>query len=251
MLAVLRQTILLIITATITAASIAAQQSHCADCHFANPNAPSYHLEEWEHSAHGRNNVGCEKCHGGDATTFELLQAHAGMLSMRNPASPISRRNLPSTCGACHTGPFVEFQKSKHFEFLREGSTEAPSCSTCHTGIGTRLLSPKALESQCAGCHATGKIAPRPEYPTHARLLLAQVRELRALLNEAKPVIGRIRNTEQRKSFEETYRQAEVPLIEAVHSGHSFVFDKLEERLGTSRQRTEALLDQISNPTPR
>jgi hypothetical protein len=67
--------------------------------------------------------VGCEKCHGGDATTFEPFLAHQGILNSMNPASPINRRNLSATCGTCHAGPFVAFQKSQHFALLNKGDT--------------------------------------------------------------------------------------------------------------------------------
>src|SRR5262245_31633061 len=98
------------------------RSSSCADCHYANPSAPApEHLRDWEHGEHGRHQVGCESCHGGDASTFEVLPAHRGILPGSHPDSPINRRNLPATCGKCHTGPFVRFQKSRHFELLRGG----------------------------------------------------------------------------------------------------------------------------------
>lgn len=117
--------------------------SRCADCHFANPRSVSrWHLSEWDHSAHGRASVGCEKCHGGDPSTFESFLAHQGILSARNPASPVNRINLPKTCGACHPGPFAAFQKSRHYELLREGNPDTPTCVTCHGNVGAFLLSP-------------------------------------------------------------------------------------------------------------
>ena len=49
---------------------VLAQQSRCADCHFASPNNPRpNHVSTWDRSPHGRNGVGCEKCHRGDSTT--------------------------------------------------------------------------------------------------------------------------------------------------------------------------------------
>ena len=67
--------------------------SRCADCHFANPTAPRRdHLEEWDRSPHGRNNVGCEKCHGGNDRVFDKLPAHMGILASSNRFSPVNRR---------------------------------------------------------------------------------------------------------------------------------------------------------------
>ena len=82
------------ITLLVVRALPASAQNRCADCHFANPTAPARdHLQAWDRSAHSRNNIGCEKCHGGDATTFESFQAHRGILNSANPASPVNRRN--------------------------------------------------------------------------------------------------------------------------------------------------------------
>src|SRR3972149_3774571 len=75
-----------------------AQKSRCADCHFSRPEAPNLeHLADWDRSTHGRNNVGCERCHGGDATTFEPFLAHRGILNSTNPASPVNLLNLSET----------------------------------------------------------------------------------------------------------------------------------------------------------
>ena len=76
----------------VSASPAESQQSRCADCHFANPLAPAAdHLADWDLSAHSRNNVGCEKCHGGDASTFEKSLAHRGILNSANAKSPVNR----------------------------------------------------------------------------------------------------------------------------------------------------------------
>ena len=233
-----------------SAGTAAAQQSRCADCHFGSMNAPG-HLNEWDRSAHGRNNVGCEKCHGGDATTFELLQAHRGIINSRNPSSPVNRRNLPQTCGACHVGQFVEFQKSKHYELLRGGNDEGPSCATCHGEVAANLPSAKGLSSQCAKCHGAGRTTPHPEFPTQAREHLEMILDVQAMLDQARPLIRRIKDAPLRARLQEEYNQAEVPLKEAIHAGHSFTFEKLEERHRVAQDRAEALLEKIANPAVR
>jgi hypothetical protein len=220
-----------------------AQRSLCADCHLVTPGAPgASHLADWDLSAHGRAQVGCEKCHGGDATTAESFRAHQAIVSVHNPASPVNRRNLSRTCGACHPGPFVAFQKSRHFEMQTGGDVLAPTCATCHSDVGAHLMPPRALESQCAQCHGEGKSLARPEYPRQARRMLEGVRDVRELLDHARPLIRRVKDAALKASLEGAYQQAEVPLIEAADAGHQFVFTELEERLDVARQRTEALL---------
>ena len=96
------------ICSVLTAGSARAQQSHCADCHFANPSAPRRdHLNEWDRSPHGRNNIGCEWCHGGNPKVFEDFLAHRGVLNAFDKASPVNPRNQPATCGRCHVGALV------------------------------------------------------------------------------------------------------------------------------------------------
>jgi hypothetical protein len=230
----------------------AQSQSRCADCHFANPGSVSAsHLSEWDLSGHGRKNVGCERCHGGDPRSFEPFVAHQDILARTNPASPVHPTNLPKTCGTCHAGPLVAFQRSKHYELLRAGNKNGPTCTTCHGEAAGNRLSPKALEGQCATCHGAGKIAPHPEFPARARLADEGLREARALLKDARHAIARVKDTARRASLEQAAQQAEVPIIEATQAGHAFVYDQLDERLTTARARLAALFERLANPDAR
>jgi hypothetical protein len=227
-----------------------AQGSRCADCHLANPNAPG-HLYAWDRSPHGQNGVGCEACHGGDASTFESFAAHKGILNSGNPSSPVNRANIPRTCGGCHSGPFVAFQSSKMFALLQAGNQDVPVCTTCHSAVGATLLSPKALEARCQKCHAADKPGSHPEFPAQGRRMLESIEEVRGLLRQAQPQIRRIRDIEIRERFEEQYRQAEVPMMEALNFQHTFRYEASEERRAVARQRVDALLDQLANPARR
>jgi len=230
---------------------LTAQQSHCADCHFANPGAPgAEHLSDWDRSAHGRESVGCERCHGGNEQTFESLPAHRGIIDPADARSPVHRANLPMTCGACHAGPFVAFQRSRHYELLKMGDRNAPTCSTCHGEVAAELPSPKALESQCQRCHGERGTAPRPGHAAQGRQMIEGIRETRALLKEADSAIKRVRDQARRDRLRAEADQVRVPLVQAADSGHAFVFDQLEERLSVARTRLASLLEQLANPTP-
>lgn len=225
------------------------QQSRCADCHFAHPNAPgAEHLTDWDRSAHSRNSVGCEKCHGGDATTFEPFLAHRGVLNSANPSSPVNTHSLPTTCGKCHAGPFVAFQDSAHFALLEKGDARVPVCSTCHGAAGSLRPSPRTLEAQCRQCHGPSGTARRPEYAEAARTLYDDLSETRDLLKSTRSLVNRVSDRTRRAELDQAYQQAEVPLIQAVQDGHKFVYDDLRERLSVARQRLEALLGQLANP---
>lgn len=245
----------LVVLAGAVTAQAQAQRSRCADCHIANapstlPNWTGFalrHLQDYESSPHSRNNVGCERCHGGNPNTFENFLAHQDMLPPVSPASPANRVNLPRTCGGCHTGPFVAFQKSQHYALLQAGDTRGPTCSTCHGEVGAHLLSPNSLGNQCSQCHGPGRPQARPGRAEDAKLLMGEVRDVRAELKEAQSLIRRIKNQEQRAKYDEQWRQAEVPLIEARNAAHEFVFDNLKERLDRARQRTDALMNALAN----
>jgi hypothetical protein len=237
----------------VAASAAQAQSNSCVDCHFATPSAYAStgareHLADWERSAHGRNRVGCQECHGGDASSYEPLLAHRSLMRSGNPASPVHRAALPVTCGRCHTGPYVQFQKSQHFAMLAGGDARVPTCTTCHDSAGSRLPSPRSLESECQHCHGPKGIAPRVERAAAARTLLEEVRDSRELLRATLPFIERIKSTSRQGELREAYRLAEVPLVEAGQSVHEFVFDNLKERLSTARKRIEALLVQLANP---
>jgi hypothetical protein len=248
-----------LIAAAIAAALVAAPaeaqlapKSACGDCHFARPEAPARdHLLDWSTSPHGRNNVGCEKCHGGNPFTFESLPAHAAILRADNLKSPVNRRNLPTTCGKCHVGPFVAFQNSRHYELLESGTEYGPTCSTCHETVGGRLLSAKALEARCRSCHGLDEIAPRAGRPQMARQIYEQLAAVRLDFKAAQGAIKKVRDPAQRAVLLDAYGQAEVPLIRAVNAGHQFVYDDLREYTALAQKRVDALLMMIDSQSTR
>ena len=225
-----------------------AQQNLCADCHYANPSAPRPdHLEEWDRSPHGRNRVGCEQCHGGDAAVSDRIRAHAGVLNSTDDFSKVSRRNLPLTCGQCHMAPETAFEASRHYELLRSGSGRGPTCSTCHGAVDGRILPARALASKCAECHGSDEIAPRAGRVQEAREQYETLAAVRAELGEAQSLIRRVTDRKRRDQLMRALGAAEVPLVQAVEAGHKFVYADLRDYLATARQRAEALLDALTN----
>ena len=223
--------------------------SYCADCHFANPDAPDrQHIDAWSLSKHGLAQVGCERCHGGDPTTTERLAAHRGILGSANPASPVHRTNLPATCGTCHAGPFTQFQQSRHFELLTTGDRRGPTCTTCHESVAARLVSPRGLEQRCQQCHGPSGREPRDGRAAQARLMLEGISDVRESLRATDHLISRVTDPARRAQLEDARQQAEVPLTQARQAGHRFVFDELESRLGVARDRTAVLMQLLIAP---
>jgi hypothetical protein len=224
-------------------------QSGCADCHVANPAAPRRdHLEAWDRSAHGRANIGCEKCHGGNPRTFDDLPAHAGIIRPSDPRSPVNRRNLPATCGACHRGPLAAFEDSRHYQLLTSGEHKGPTCSTRHGEVDGRVLSAKALASKCNDCHGPGEVAPRAERARQVREQYEQLAVVRQQMKQAQSLIKHVSDKKRRASLTQTYDQAQIPLTRAVDAGHRFNYSELQEYLSLAQQRVNALLSTLANP---
>ena len=230
------------------AAPASTQQTGCADCHSADPKSPRRdHLEAWDRSPHGRTNIGCEKCHGGNPRTFEAFLAHAGILTAADPKSPVNRRNVAATCGACHVGPFVAFRDSRHHELLQSGNQKGPTCSTCHGEVDGRVLSPKALASQCNECHGPGELAPRAERARQVRDQYEGLTAVREQMKLAQSLVKRVDDKKRRASLTQAYEQAQIPLTRAVDAGHRFTYVELREYLAVAQQRVAALLSALAN----
>jgi cytochrome c554/c'-like protein len=228
------------------------QHSLCADCHAANQGKPNpLHLLEWESSAHERADIGCERCHGGNPNTVDSFFAHQSIVRGRGPDTPLHPSNLPRTCGTCHRGPYAQFQTSAHAALLTQGRYDGPTCSTCHGYAAGYTLSPNGLDKQCNACHGRGKKVERLQYGADAHAWLQGVQEVRKLLDNGGALIKRTKDANLRASLERDYQQAQVPLTEAIHDGHAFVFANAHERLAVARRRAEALLGRFDRPSPK
>jgi hypothetical protein len=232
----------------LAADAVAEPTSRCADCHYAQITPPNAdHLLDWERSAHARHNVGCERCHGGNAGVFEAFLAHDGVLDSSNRRSPVHRANLPATCGRCHVGPFVGFQESRHYELLESRIEDGPTCSTCHDPVAGQLLSPKALESQCARCHGPAEVAPAADRAKHAREMYEALHAVRSQLKIARQMIKKVGDKQRQADLMDLYSAAEVPVTRAVDAGHSFIYDELQAHLVTAQQRVDRLMAALGN----
>ena len=129
---------------------------------------------------------------------------------------------------------------------LAERDYDGPTCSTCHGYAAGYTLSPGGIEKQCSTCHGRGEKVQRPEYAADARAWLQSVRDVRKLLESAQSLIKRTNDTGARASLAHDHQQAEVPLTEAIHDGHAFVFTDARERLGVARARADALLERLA-----
>lgn len=142
-------------TAGIAGAQEAAPETNqCVACHQVEhlPISLGHSITEWKASAHGRANVGCEKCHGGNASAREADKAHVGVLPASDAGSLVSVQKLAATCGSCHKQEYAAYKTTVHAkEVTKDG--EAATCVTCHGSMATSFPSPTELKSRCTVCH--------------------------------------------------------------------------------------------------
>jgi hypothetical protein len=149
----------------VAVAARAKDDNQCVACHAVEvlPISLGHSFDDWRSSAHGRGGVGCERCHGGDASASDAKTAHRGVLPAAETGSLVHPTRIPATCGVCHTKELAAFDGTAHARQLKKQGAGA-TCSTCHGAMATSLPSPGELSSRCAVCH---------EKPLEARAALA------------------------------------------------------------------------------
>ena len=90
----------------------------------------------------------CTDCHG----THQILPAS-------DPSSPISKFNVPATCGQCHGDIQNTFMQSIHGQAIARGNQLAPVCTDCH-GIHS-IKAPSNPNSSVAGQNVSRDICAR------------------------------------------------------------------------------------------
>jgi formate dehydrogenase gamma subunit len=135
----------------------------CAPCH-------STEVSQYDKSIHGRQYAVrnkdvpvCQNCHG---PTHQVVTSD-------NPRSPVSKANLPDTCGTCHSNPRIvakyyfavafpvaAYKAGIHGRAIEQGKMDAASCYDCH-GVHDILAADdphstiwkQNVASTCGKCH--------------------------------------------------------------------------------------------------
>jgi mono/diheme cytochrome c family protein len=224
--------------------------NQCVVCHLSASNTSArIHLTEWLRSAHARQGITCDRCHGGDPSTARIPDAHRGIVSSRYAISRVSRRHLPETCGECHISELDAFRKSAHYTLLEQNVRLGPVCSDCHGATATTLPEPSTLEARCARCHLTQSVGA--DRPRLARQTLQDIEFVRAILQRTARHIEWERDLARYERLQREQREARVLLTATIDALHSFNQREASERLLRARESAEALLEQLApQPSP-
>jgi len=135
------------------------QPQTCGSCHLSQVNGKKGQgfVKDFLQSTHGIalsktglvNSATCASCHG----SHEVKRT-------ADPAAPISRRQVPNTCGQCHAGILKDYLEGVHGQDFAKGVRDVPVCTDCHGEH--QILSPQDKHSKvystqvaltCAKCH--------------------------------------------------------------------------------------------------
>ena len=116
-------------------------------------------VRSYEHSIHAES----LKKNGKGATCIDCHGTHT-IRSASDPTSPVNRVNIVSTCGKCHGDVEDHYMKSSHGKAFKNGVTDAPVCTDCHSEHGiTSISDPNSPVSRaneptiCLNCHLGNK----------------------------------------------------------------------------------------------
>jgi predicted CXXCH cytochrome family protein len=139
--------------------------------------------EQWTRSKHALFNVTCNNCHGGNISSGLKESAHKGVSRASDPNSSVFYRNLPETCGQCHTDEYNQFKESLHYQRLK-AIKQAPTCDTCHSPHEFKVLNSSEFEDLCSSCHNI-QMEIAPEIPEKAAKAIQNAEKLKSEIMNA------------------------------------------------------------------
>jgi hypothetical protein len=157
--------VLLLLSALYPGSTVAADNS-CIACHqnssfFAQYPKLYEYYQQWLGSPHNQAGLGCDDCHGGDASAASMQAAHVNVLPMGQESSTLHFQAQPDTCGQCHGDNRRQFVRSKHYAALMSDRA-APTCTTCHPAMSRRPELRNIVVNACRNCHGEGNTEDLP-----------------------------------------------------------------------------------------
>ncbi len=148
-----------------------AQEKLCLSCHLDDPSVRARtsptagFIASYESSVHG---AALTK---GNATAANCVDCH-GSHQMRkgsDPASRVSKMNIPHTCARCHPAIDKKYEESVHGIAVAKGNTDAPVCTDCHgehnilqpSNPKSRVAASNISVEVCSPCHSSGRLTSK------------------------------------------------------------------------------------------
>ncbi len=145
-------------------------------------------FQQWSNSEHSKYYVTCDACHGGDPNAKTEAEAHNAMKNINDSNSTIYFKNIPETCGKCHSDELNNFKSTMHYQRLR-ATSKGPSCITCHQPHSFKILKASELTNLCSVCHNPKDQIAVASVPKDAKEALEKADELKEEVLKAKNAV--------------------------------------------------------------
>jgi len=219
-----------LISAFLLPSALLAQKKNgnsCVNCH---KNIPKdtfigENYMKWRTSVHSAAGITCDRCHGGNPEKRTRQEAHLGVYNSSNSKSKVFYKNVPRTCGVCHTMEYKAFRTSVHYEELQSKGL-GPNCVSCHGGKAASIVTPDEMSEICTRCHNPRKQID-PNVPTQAYHALYLMLLTRDLLDWAEDFYKLSSSTGKKREARKLLDNAHQELDEAIASWHTFDVRKI------------------------
>ena len=138
----------------------------------------SDNFQQWSDSGHSSYFVTCDACHGGNPDINTEAGAHSPMKNITDPESPVYYKNIPETCGECHSTELEHFKNTMHYQRL-SAEKRAPSCVNCHQPHSFKVLKASEITTLCSVCHNQKDQIASANVPNDAKFALEKADELK------------------------------------------------------------------------
>ncbi len=207
-------------------------------------------FQQWSDSEHSKYYVTCNACHGGDPNAKTKAEAHAAMKNITDPNSTIYFKNIPETCGKCHTEELNNFKNTMHYQRLKAES-RAPSCITCHKPHTFKVLKASELTPLCSVCHNPNDQVAPANVPKDAENALGMADELRGDVLKAKNAVAEAKA----KGKDTSSAQADLDKATAVMNDipslwHSFNLNNFNQQIQNGIDSAKNAENKVSSVEP-
>ncbi|MDD5473680.1 MAG: hypothetical protein PHU34_05970 [Candidatus Methanoperedens sp.] len=168
-------------------------------------------FQQWSDSIHSKYYVTCDSCHSGDPNVKTEQGAHAVMKGVNDPNSTIYFKNIPDTCGKCHSDELEHFKNTMHYQRMKAES-RAPSCITCHKPHTFKVLKASELTNLCSVCHNPNDQIAAASVPNDAKQALEMQKEFQEEFLKAKDAVAGAKA----KGMDVSTAQADLDKAQAV-----------------------------------
>ncbi|MGA1874107.1 MAG: hypothetical protein ACMUIA_00705 [bacterium] len=141
----------------------------CITCHNHLGKDKAEWVKQWQESVHGKSDVSCPDCHGGNPASFNKPKIEG-----TNFRGKPSRLEIPEFCGSCHSDParmrqfqkridqLAQYKTSRHgIGLFQAKDTKVAVCVDCHGRHDIAKVSESSspahhgnIAETCGGCHA-------------------------------------------------------------------------------------------------